>query len=245
MSHSRTVPATPGTAALAFAWTGGAVFVSALAAFLYLYEVRYTHQVASPSMGAFTFDVCLFTVFALHHSLFARTAIKRWLAARLPVWLERSVYTWTASLLLLIVCVLWRAPGGQWYSLSWPWRAVGYGAQAAGLWLTAAASGALDVLDLAGIRQVLAARRGTPPRHVALESRGVYAIVRHPLYLGWALFVSGVPTMTASTAAFAIVSTAYLAIGVAFEERSLIDVFGEEYRQYQRRIRWKMFPGVW
>src|SRR5690349_731778 len=107
MPYSRSVPAPPGAGALAFAWIGGALFVASLAAFLYLYEFRYTHHSASPSVGAFTFDVLLFTVFALHHSLFARSAAKAWLTRHVPRYLERSVFTWTASLLFLAVCLLW------------------------------------------------------------------------------------------------------------------------------------------
>ena len=39
----------------------------------------------------------LFSLFALHHSLFARPAAKRWIMRLLPPEAERSVYVWVAS----------------------------------------------------------------------------------------------------------------------------------------------------
>ena len=32
-----------------------------------------------------------------------------------------------------------------------------------------------------------------PPRHVALETGGLYGFVRHPLYFAWVLMVLGPP----------------------------------------------------
>ena len=42
-------------------------------------------------------NVVLFTVFALHHSIMARTGAKAWITRLLPPDLERSVYVWIAS----------------------------------------------------------------------------------------------------------------------------------------------------
>ena len=60
-------------------------------------------------------------------------------------------------------------------------------------------------------------------------------MVRHPLYLGWALVVFGVPDMTTSRFLFACISTAYLVIAIPWEERSMVDTFGDSYRQYAKR----------
>ena len=71
-----------------------------------------------PDAPAFTFAVInflLFTLFAAHHSLFARTGIKRWIASRVPPELERSTYVWIASLLLILVWIAWRPLPGVAY----------------------------------------------------------------------------------------------------------------------------------
>ncbi len=236
----------PSAAALVFAWGGGALFVGALAAFVYAYLVRFQRAAETgPAFGPALVDCALFSAFALHHSLLARAGVKTWLRRWIPITLERSLYTWVASLLLLATCWGWRPLPGVLYVL--PGRAAWFGlaAQAGGVVLTIAGSRAIDVLDLAGIRTLILARSARAAGHVPLMTTGAYRIVRHPVYLGWALFTCGAPTMTATRAVFAIVSTGYLAIAIPWEERSLIQTFGEAYRAYRRRVRWRMLPWLY
>src|SRR3954453_22013528 len=84
---------------LLVAWTGGGAFVLSLAYFLYSYLYRFGRAVADgPVLPAATLDVLLFSAFAMHHSLFARTPLKRWVGTVAPPALERSLYTWFSSL---------------------------------------------------------------------------------------------------------------------------------------------------
>ena len=94
----------------------------------------------------------------LHHSVFARTGVKAWIRRHLPAALERSIYTWVASLLFIAVCRAWQPVPGMLYQWDSPCRSVAYAIQFSGIVLTFSASRALDVLDLAGIRPVLRAR---------------------------------------------------------------------------------------
>jgi protein-S-isoprenylcysteine O-methyltransferase Ste14 len=68
--------------------------------------------------------------------------------------------------------------------------------------------------------------------------------VRHPIYTGWFLLVFAVGTMTMTRLVFALVSCAYVLAAIPFEERSLIDAFGDEYSAYQATVRWRMIPGI-
>lgn len=237
--------AVPGRPSLVIAWAGGAMFVLSLATFLYSYAVRYGRMAAPASASAVVADVLLFSGFALHHSILARRGAKRRVVRWVPAALERSSFTWISSLLFIVVCLAWQPAGGWMYRLEGVWRVAGYTAQAAGIWLTIAGSRALDVLDLAGIRAVLNARHGRPARHTPLETRGVYGLVRHPVYFGWVLFVFGVPDMNGTRLLFAVVSTAYLVAAIPFEERSLAAVFGAAYDRYRAAVRWRLIPGVW
>jgi len=236
----------PGIGALMCAWTGAAAFLASLLVFLYLYGITYGRASdAGPAGRGVVIDILLFSLFALHHSLLARASLKRRVESVVPTSLERSTYTWTASALFVIVCVSWQPVDGLLYSLPGAWRAAGYAAQVAGLAMIVAGASAIDVLDLAGVRQVLDARSGKISAHMPLKTDGAYRLVRHPLYFGWTVFVFAAPNMTGTRAVFAIVSTLYLAVAVPFEERSLVDVFGESYQRYQRATRWRMLPGIW
>jgi methanethiol S-methyltransferase len=232
--------------ALAFAWCGAAAFAGSLLFFLYSYLVTYGRPPeGTDSIEPIAIDAVLFSGFALHHSVFARPAVKNRMAALLAVPLERSIYTWIASLLFIAVCGAWRAVPGQLYQLSGPAAGAGYAVQLIAILLTARSSARLDVLDLAGVRPLLATRTGAGPAHVPLVTSGLYGFVRHPLYFAWMLLVFAAPHMTMTRLTFAVLSTAYLAIAIPFEERALVRVFGPQYREYQQRVRSRMIPGVY
>ena len=77
------------------------------------------------------------------------------------------------------------------------------------------------------------------PREGRLATEGVYARVRHPQYTGFFLIIFGEgivhwPTIV-SVAAFPIIVVAYSLLARR-EERQMLETFGDEYRQYQRRV---------
>lgn len=220
-----------------FAWAGGALFVLGLARTAWLYAVELGRPAPFAGPGAVLIDLLLFTIFALHHSLFARAAIKRAAARAVPQGALRTVYVWIASALLVAVCEGWRPVGGAIYTAAAPLSAPLAAVQLAGLLLTALGVRAIDPLALAGIHP---ARPGDE-----LVVGGAYRLVRHPLYLGWMLMVFATPHMTGDRLLFAAVSSVYLLVAIPWEERSLEDTFGQAYREYKRRVRWRVLPYVY
>jgi methanethiol S-methyltransferase len=225
-----------------FVWVGGALFVGSLALWAWWYAYRLGHSAPWSGWQAVALDTTLFTVFASHHSVFARDGVKQRMSA-IPRRLLRSVYVWIASLLLIAVCVLWQSIGGDVY------RVTGAGVvalalvQIAGVWFIYGAVARLDPLELAGIRtEDDAARRRQASGPGALQITGPYRFVRHPIYLGWILIVFGVSHMTGDRLAFAVVSSLYLMVAVPWEERSLRKSFGEDYDRYTRQVRWRVLP---
>lgn len=229
-------------AALAFAWGGAALFGASLVVSAYTYLVSFARPaMPGPVLPPMMANIALFSLFALHHSVFARQRVRTWVARLVPPGLERAVYVWVASLLFLLVCLAWRPVPGVLYSLTGLAAGLGYIVQAAGLLLTVRSAAALGVRDLAGVRPMSGHGDVVPP----LNTSGLYAFVRHPLYLAWLLMVFGAPHMTMTRFAFAVVSTIYLAAAVPLEERGLVRAFGDDYRAYRRQVRWRMVPGIY
>jgi methanethiol S-methyltransferase len=223
-----------------FRWSGALLFLLSLLSFAVVYgwRLRAPSPPSEEAMRDATVNVILFTVFALHHSVMARTGAKAWLTRVLPPRLERSVYVWIASLLFLGVCWMWQPLPG----VIWRTRGPGimlYIAQAFGVVLTIAAARIVGIWELAGVTQPDTAKP------IEFRAEGPFAIVRHPIYLGWVLMVFATPTMTTSRMLFAVTSTAYLVAAIPLEERSLVEAFGEKYVAYQRQMKWRLIPFIW
>jgi protein-S-isoprenylcysteine O-methyltransferase Ste14 len=219
-------------------WLGGGLFVSALGLTAWTYAVVFGRDLpAEPWPAAavtMLIDLVLFSGFALHHSLFARDRVKALISRVVPAPLLRSTYVWVASVLLIIVDLGWQPIGGSWYRLAPPAAWLCLAVQAVGVWFTVRGAAAIDPFELAGIRDSI--------KPVALQVGGPYRLVRHPLYFGWMLIVFATSHMTGDRLVFAVVSTAYLAIAIPFEEQSLLRLFGADYEHYRHRVRWRMIP---
>ncbi len=217
-------------------WAGGALFVAALAFCGYSYVVTWG-QTPSFDGPAIVLDTVLFSIFALHHSLFARDAVKAQVARWLREPLLRSTYVWIASALLIAVCAAWRPVGGEVFRHA-GLLALAHGvAQAAGVVIIAQAVRRIDALELAGIHPH---SEGEP-----LQIGGPYRWVRHPIYSGWLLLTFGAAHMTGDRLAFAVISTSYLLIAMPFEERALRASFGIRYAEYQQLVRYRLVPYVY
>jgi protein-S-isoprenylcysteine O-methyltransferase Ste14 len=235
-------PAASSPLARVVAWLGGASFVAALATGAWCFGV----VLAAPAPGsgarplAVLWNVVAFTIFAGHHSVMARTRAKTWIRTVVPPVLERSIYVWVASWLFIALCLSWQRVPGVLYTAT-GWTAWGlWLLQAAGVVFTVAGARVLDGLDLAGIRQVLGPAQPSDIRMV-----WPFTVVRHPIYLGWALIVFGASPMTVDRMVWALVSTLYLVIAMPWEERSLSAAAGPAYSAYCRRVRWRMVPGLY
>jgi protein-S-isoprenylcysteine O-methyltransferase Ste14 len=242
-------------AARVFVWLGGATFVASLAICAYHYLIVWARpvphvlllgtsdiyymvagrEIPVAAVGA---DLLLLTVFAMHHSVFAREPVKAAVTRLVPERLVRSVYVWAASLLFIAVCVWWQPIGGDVYDDSVGVRPYGHAlVQLLGLWITARAVARIDPLELAGIRPAAQSQ--------GLQVTGPYGWVRHPLYLGWLLMVFGAAHLTRDRLVFATVTTIYLMVAIPWEERSLRRSFGEEYVRYMRDVQWRMIPFIY
>jgi len=239
-------------AARAFAWGGALLFAAALAYFLFSYSVTFGEITAGNTPGdsalrAIAIDVALFSAFALHHSIFARIPVRAFIRGIVPAPLERSVYVWVASLMLIGVCYSWRAVPGLVWQVPKPWSWGFLAVLSFGIWLTLRAAAVIDGLELAGLRQVISPSSPADATTHAMEFKttGPYGWVRHPIYLGWILVVFSVGTMTNTRFVFAAISTAYLLIAIPLEEKTIRMNAGSAYDAYMRKVPWKLIPRIY
>ena len=80
----------------------------------------------------------------------------------------------------------------------------------------------------------------------ALITTGVFRFTRHPMYLGILLFCLAFLFVSFSLVSIGIWITFFISYDrmTAYEEQSLIEILGEQYTAYQKRVS-KWLPGVW
>jgi methanethiol S-methyltransferase len=225
---------------------GGLVFfIDALLYFAYRYAFVFGREVPGAiSTRAIAIDMALFSIFALHHSVFARDQFRNRIT-RMVGALERSTYVWIASGLFIAICAWWQPVAGAMWRMDQPairWSL--HAAQVVGVVIILLSALMLDFLELSGFRQVGRVRSvpsSTDPAQ-QFKAAGPYGWVRHPIYSGWFLMVFAVPDMTLTRFVFAATSSIYLLIAIPLEERSLRRSSSGAYDRYMRAVPWKLVP---
>ncbi|HET9413561.1 MAG TPA: NnrU family protein [Pseudolabrys sp.] len=192
---------------------------------------------AGPLMESIVINLVLMTIFALQHSVMARPQFKAWWTTIVPKSVERSTYVLLASLALALVFWQWRPiPGVVWEVKEPTLAAFLLYLGLFGWVLVFISTFMINHFELFGLHQVANNLAGKPMPPMKFKTPMLYNVVRHPIYLGFIIFVWATPVMTAGHLLFAAVVTTYIFVGIALEEHDLIAVFGDEYRRYRQRV---------
>lgn len=192
---------------------------------------------AAPLAEALVVNSLLLGAFAVQHTIMARPAFKLWITQYVPKAVERSIFVFAASAILLVTYWQWRPMPDVIWQVDNPAVAA---LLAAGAWLGFAivllSSFLISHFDLFGLRQVwlyLVDKAYTNP---TFRLTGLYKYVRHPLMLGFLIAFWSAPVMTAGHLLFSVLVTGYIFVGIQFEERDLERMHGDVYRQYRDSV---------
>jgi protein-S-isoprenylcysteine O-methyltransferase Ste14 len=192
----------------------------------------------APAVEAVVTDLLLLALFGVQHSVMARRGFKRWWTRVVAPAVERSTYLVATCVVLalmfrlwvpIVAPVAWQVERSGGVALLWSLFGLG--------WLLVLVSTfLLNHFELFGLQQVFARLTGRAVPEGEFRTPLLYRYVRHPLYAGLLLGLWAVPVMTAGRLLFALGLSAYILIGIAFEERDLIRQFGQRYRAYRAQV---------
>jgi protein-S-isoprenylcysteine O-methyltransferase Ste14 len=166
----------------------------------------------------------LWLSFGLSHSFLAASPGRSWLV-RIAGRRGRLLYNAIALVHLVIVLVLGAIlfGGGASFRLPFALHALMDGTALLGLLILYRAGRSYDLARFLGLTHAEVIE--------PLVISGMNRIVRHPLYLGLILLLLGLSAtpLSLATTIFAVI---YILIGIRFEERKLLRLYGTAYRDY-------------
>jgi protein-S-isoprenylcysteine O-methyltransferase Ste14 len=124
------------------------------------------------------------------------------------------------------------------YQVPAPWSTLMRGGQLLAVLMLFIAFLQTDSLSFVGLRQLFETTGSSQ-----LVTRGLYRVVRHPLYTFGLLFIWLSPTVSQNSLTVYMGATLYTLIGAYFEERKLLREFGDSYAEYKKKTP-MLIPGA-
>jgi protein-S-isoprenylcysteine O-methyltransferase Ste14 len=240
--QSATTSASPGivrpTATLAYAATCYLIFLSTFLAFIGFVGgmLPAAGHIGLPWWQAALIDVALVLGFGLQHSVMARPGFKRMWTRIVPEPAERATYVLAASIMLITLMFFWQPLPGIIWAVQGTGAAIFWALFAFGWATVLFTTFLIDHFELFGLRQAWAYATGRTTPEATFKTPNVYRIVRHPMQLGFIIAFWATPIMSIDRLAVAVLLTGYIVVALRFEERDLLTIFGDQYRQYQERV---------
>lgn len=174
------------------------------------------------------------------HSFNASVGVKEFYRRTFGEWfmkVYRLFYNLIAvTTFLPILILLAILPSKTLYRIPAPWNYLMIAGQIFFASCLLAAFLQFGILYFIGVRQLV-----EKPGKRELVTAGLYSYVRHPFYTFFLLFLWLTPVVTLNLLIVYFALTIYIHIGIFFEERKLLQDFGEQYAEY-RAVTPMLFP---
>jgi protein-S-isoprenylcysteine O-methyltransferase Ste14 len=191
---------------------------------------------AASGAPAALINIGLLLLFGLQHTVMARGSVKRAITKVIPWPMERSTYVLATVVVLALLYVYWRPMPEVVWSIESPlWSGVMLALFALGVVLVLVATLLINHFELFGLQQGWLRFRNKEQPKPEFRTPSLYKHVRHPLYLGWIMTFWATSHMTVGHLLFASIWTIYIFFAVSYEERDLIHIFGDKYRDYMAK----------
>lgn len=186
---------------------------------------------------ALTYNLPLLALFALQHSVMARQGFKRVWTKIVPKAAERASYVLATGVVLGLLYWYWKPlPATVWQVTDANAAAVLTGVYFAGWAILFLSTFLINHFELMGLQQSFTNLAGRVPAPARFRTPFLYKLVRHPIYTGLLLLLWSTPHMTQGHLLFSLATSGYIFIGIFFEERDLVSIFGDTYRNYRAAV---------
>jgi len=192
---------------------------------------------AGGTAQALAINAGLVFLFALQHTVMARRKFKQKWTRLVPEHLERSTFVLVSGVFMAALLWFWQPlPGSIWSITDTTARLAVQGISLIGVAYVLFTSFVTNHFELFGLRQPWLYATGKPYTPLEFKRHWVYRYSRHPMMLGILVILWAAPEMTVTRLTLAVLLTGYLFTGIQFEERGLIQEFGDKYREYKKEI---------
>ena len=195
-------------------------------------------DIPGPLSTALLINVGLLAIFVLQHSIMARLTFKSRWTKIIPPATERSTYLLISGIIMALFCLYWQPVNGViWQVDNQIGQIVLIAIYVIGWSIPVLASFMINHFELFGLQQVYFNLIKKPEPSPHFTERWFYKIVRHPIQLGTLIGIWSTPTMSMTHLLLSAPLTIYVLMSLKYEERDLVTTLGQNYEDYQKRVR--------
>ena len=161
----------------------------------------------------------------------------------MPASIERSTYLLFVAAMTAILALFWAPVGGTLWLVEGIYGAVLLGVFVLGWVIVLVSTFLINHFHLFGLQQAWTRIDESQSKEATFVTPLFYRLVRHPMMTGVLISLWAAPHLTVDRLVLNVAFTAYVLIGVHFEEKTLVKDLGEDYLDY-RKTTPSLVPGL-